>query len=70
MYRYGGREWGRLTSLLPALAAELLLEGGIRQRGLLAPEALDPRPFLREVLATGIRCQVSREESTELGNFL
>lgn len=70
VYRYGGRRGGRITAMMPALAAELLVRGEIAQRGVLAPEALDPRPFLREMLAMGdVTCLALREEATALAEL-
>lgn len=39
----------------------MLAQGSVRP-GLLAPEALDPTPFLRELPSLGIRSRLIREE--------
>ncbi len=50
------------TALPLAIAGEMLASGTVTMRGLLAPEALDPLPFLRALASLGVRTRISREE--------
>ena len=50
------------TALPLAIAGEMLAAGTVTTRGLLAPEALDPLPFLRALASLGVRTRISREE--------
>ncbi len=54
----------RETALPLVICGELLAQGSIRP-GLLAPEALDPTPFLQALPALGIRSRLIREEELE-----
>ena len=50
------------TALPLVIAGEMLASGTVTDRGLLTPEALDPRPFLRALPSLGVRTRISREE--------
>ncbi|ETW94335.1 MAG: hypothetical protein ETSY1_35335 [Candidatus Entotheonella factor] len=51
----------RETALPLVICGEMLAQGSIHP-GLLAPEALDPAPFLRELPSLGVRSRLIREE--------
>jgi len=50
------------TALPLVIAGELLANGAVPATGLLAPEALDPVPFLHALSALGVRIRCIREE--------
>jgi saccharopine dehydrogenase-like NADP-dependent oxidoreductase len=50
------------TALPLVIAGEMLASGTVTTRGLLAPEALDPLPFLRVLPSLGGRTRIIREE--------
>jgi saccharopine dehydrogenase-like NADP-dependent oxidoreductase len=50
------------TALPLVIAGEMLASGTVTTRGLLAPEALDPLPFLRALPSLGARTRIIREE--------
>jgi hypothetical protein len=53
------------TALPLVIAAEMLADDAIQERGVLAPEALDPLPFLRALPSLGaVQTRVVREEAT------
>jgi lysine 6-dehydrogenase len=66
IYRIGGTNSTRITGYLPVVAAELLLADGVDAKGLVAPELLPTEPFLKEVLALGVVCDVVEEQSRQL----
>jgi saccharopine dehydrogenase (NAD+, L-lysine-forming) len=54
---------GPLETALPlAVAGELLAAGRVTARGILAPESVDPAPFLAELRALGVKMRVVRDE--------
>ena len=57
----------RETALPLVIAAELLSAGKIQQRGILAPEDLDPQPFIEELIAAGVRTRVIEDSLDSLG---
>ncbi len=63
-YQFGMPGGPRETALPLVVCGEMLAQGKI-QPGLLAPEALDPEPFLRELSTLGIRSRLIREEEFE-----
>jgi saccharopine dehydrogenase (NAD+, L-lysine-forming) len=50
------------TALPLVIAGEMLATGAVTTRGLLAPESLDPLPFLRALPSLGVRTRIIREE--------
>lgn len=46
------------TGIPPALAAELLLEGVIKDTGAVPPEALDPKPFVERLPLYGLSIEI------------
>lgn len=54
---------GAVETALPlVIAAELLAEGRVAGTGIMAPEALDPEPFLAELRALGVKMRMIRDE--------
>jgi saccharopine dehydrogenase-like NADP-dependent oxidoreductase len=50
----------RDTGFPPAIVARMILDGRIRERGVLPPEqCVPPGPFLAELAARGMRAQVT-----------
>ncbi len=60
-YQFAMPGGARETALPLVICGEMLAQGSVRP-GLLAPEALDPTPFLRELPSLGIRSRLIREE--------
>jgi saccharopine dehydrogenase-like NADP-dependent oxidoreductase len=54
------------TGIPPALAARLLIEGQIKERGVMMPEALDPEPLMANFSKEGLKIFVEKREVTEL----
>jgi saccharopine dehydrogenase-like NADP-dependent oxidoreductase len=51
----------RDTGFAPAIVARMILEGGIRDRGVLPPERCVPvGPFLAALAARGMRARIAR----------
>ena len=65
-YQFAMPGGARETALPLVICGEMLARGRISP-GLLAPEALDPAPFLRELPSLGVRSRLIREE--ELTTF-
>jgi saccharopine dehydrogenase-like NADP-dependent oxidoreductase len=54
------------TGTPPALAARLLVEGQIKERGVMMPEALDPEPLMNNFAKEGLKIFVEKREVSEL----
>lgn len=54
------------TGIPPALAARLLVEGQIKERGVMVPEALDPEPLMNNFAKEGLKIFVEKREVSEL----
>ena len=54
------------TGIPPALAARLLVEGKIKERGVMMPEALDPEALMSNFSKEGLKIFVEKREVTEL----
>ena len=65
-YQFGMTGGPRETALPLVICGEMLAQGSVSP-GLLAPEALDPEPFLRALPSLGVRSRLIREE--ELTTF-
>jgi saccharopine dehydrogenase-like NADP-dependent oxidoreductase len=55
----------RVIAMPLAVAARLLVLGQVPRAGLLAPEALQPRPFLDVLERWGVRLHYRRETQTD-----
>ena len=54
------------TGIPPALAARLLIEGEIKERGVMMPEALDPEALMKNFSKEGLKIYVEKREVVEL----
>ena len=54
------------TGIPPALAARLLIEGEIKERGVMMPEALNPEPLMANFSKEGLKIYVEKREVAEL----
>jgi saccharopine dehydrogenase (NAD+, L-lysine-forming) len=54
------------TGIPPALTARLLIEGEIKERGVMMPEALHPDPLMNNFAREGLRIYVEKTEASEL----
>jgi saccharopine dehydrogenase-like NADP-dependent oxidoreductase len=54
------------TGIPPALAARLLIEGQIKERGVMMPEALDPEALMNNFSKEGLKIYVEKSEVSEL----
>ena len=54
------------TGIPPALAARLLIEGEIKERGVMMPEALDPEALMKNFPKEGLKIYVEKREVVEL----
>jgi len=54
------------TGIPPALAARLLIEGQIKERGVMMPEALDPEALMANFSKEGLKIFVEKREVSEL----
>ena len=50
------------TGIPPALAAKLLVNGRIKERGVMMPEAMDPEPFMENFSREGLSIFVEKRE--------
>jgi saccharopine dehydrogenase (NAD+, L-lysine-forming) len=64
--RYGYSLTVVQTGIPPALAARLLIEGEIKERGVMMPEALDPEALMNNFSKEGLKIFVEKREVTEL----
>jgi saccharopine dehydrogenase-like NADP-dependent oxidoreductase len=64
--RYGYSLTVVQTGIPPALAARLLIEGKITERGVMMPEALDPEALMNNFSKEGLKIFVEKREVTEL----
>ena len=64
--RYGYSLTVVQTGVPPALAARLLIEGTIKERGVMMPEALDPEALMSNFSKEGLRIFVEKRDVTEL----
>jgi saccharopine dehydrogenase-like NADP-dependent oxidoreductase len=64
--RYGYSLTVVQTGIPPALAARLLVEGQIKERGVMMPEALDPETLMTNFSKEGLKIFVEKREVTEL----
>ncbi len=64
--RYGYSLTVVQTGIPPALAARLLVEGQIKERGVMMPEALDPEALMNNFSREGLKIFVEKREVTEL----
>jgi saccharopine dehydrogenase (NAD+, L-lysine-forming) len=55
------------TGIPPALTARLLVEGQIKERGVMMPEALAPEPLMNNFSREGLKVYVEKTEVSELG---
>jgi saccharopine dehydrogenase (NAD+, L-lysine-forming) len=63
-YQYGAGYSGNTVGIC-AKAAEMLLRGEISKRGVLAPEALNPEPFINDAIERGTTIYESTERTLE-----
>ncbi len=54
------------TGIPPALTARLIVEGAIKERGVMMPEALKPDPLMENFSREGLKIFVEKREVTEL----
>jgi len=54
------------TGIPPALAARLLVEGSIKERGVMMPEALDPEALMTNFSKEGLKIYIEKTEVSEL----
>lgn len=54
------------TGIPPALAARLLVEGAIKERGVMMPEALDPEALMNNFSKEGLKIFIEKTEVSEL----
>jgi saccharopine dehydrogenase (NAD+, L-lysine-forming) len=54
------------TGIPPALAARLLVEGEIKERGVMMPEALHPDPLMNNFSKEGLRIYIEKTEVSEM----
>jgi saccharopine dehydrogenase (NAD+, L-lysine forming) len=64
--RYGYSLTVVQTGIPPALAARLLIEGKIKERGVMMPESLDPEALMAGFSKEGLRIYVEKREASEL----
>lgn len=64
--RYGYSLTVVQTGIPPALAAKLLIEGSIKERGVMMPEALDPEALMSNFSKEGLKIFVEKRDVTEL----
>jgi saccharopine dehydrogenase (NAD+, L-lysine forming) len=64
--RYGYSLTVVQTGVPPALAARLLVEGTIKERGVMMPEALDPEALMASFSKEGLKIFVEKREVSEL----
>jgi len=64
--RYGYSLTVVQTGVPPALAAKLLIEGVIQERGVMMPEALDPEALMSNFSKEGLRIFVEKRDVTEI----
>ena len=64
--RYGYSLTVVQTGIPPALAARLLIEGKIPERGVMMPEALTPDALMENFSKEGLRIFVERREVAEM----
>jgi saccharopine dehydrogenase (NAD+, L-lysine-forming) len=64
--RYGYSLTVVQTGVPPALAARLLVEGTIKERGVMMPEALDPEALMSNFSKEGLKIFVEKRDVTEL----
>ena len=64
--RYGYSLTVVQTGIPPALAARLLVEGKIPERGVMMPEALAPDALMENFSKEGLRIYVERREVAEM----
>jgi saccharopine dehydrogenase (NAD+, L-lysine-forming) len=64
--RYGYSLTVVQTGVPPALAAKLLIEGAIKERGVMMPEALDPESLMSNFSKEGLKIFVEKREVSEL----
>jgi saccharopine dehydrogenase (NAD+, L-lysine-forming) len=64
--RYGYSLTVVQTGVPPALAARLLIEGSIKERGVMMPEALDPEALMSHFSKEGLKIFVEKREVSEL----
>ena len=50
------------TGIAPALTARLLVEGKIKERGVMMPEVLDPEPLMDNFRREGLKIFVEKRE--------
>lgn len=54
------------TGIPPALAARLLIDGELKERGVMMPEALDPEPFMENFTREGLKIFVEKHETERM----
>jgi saccharopine dehydrogenase (NAD+, L-lysine-forming) len=64
--RYGYSLTVVQTGVPPALTARLLVEGSIKERGVMMPEALDPEALMANFSKEGLKIFVEKREVSEL----
>lgn len=64
--RYGYSLTVVQTGIPPALAARLLIEGAMKERGVMMPEALDPEALMSNFSKEGLKIFVEKRDVTEL----
>jgi len=64
--RYGYSLTVVQTGVPPALAARLLIEGDIKERGVMMPEALNPEALMSNFSKEGLKIFVEKRDVTEL----
>ena len=64
--RYGYSLTVVQTGIPPALAARLLIEGSIKERGVMMPESLDPEALMSNFAKEGLKIFVEKREVVEL----
>jgi saccharopine dehydrogenase (NAD+, L-lysine-forming) len=55
-----------LTGVVPGVVVRMLAQGGIRQKGVIPPELLDPDAVLRELAQEGVHTRVMKSERRQL----
>jgi len=64
--RYGYSLTVVQTGIPPALTARLLVEGAIKERGVMMPEALDPEALMNNFSKEGLKIFVEKREVAEM----
>jgi len=54
------------TGIPPAMAAKFLATGQIKERGVMMPEALNPKPFMDNFSKEGLKIFVEKREVEQL----